>query len=124
MAQQNLDLTEDQIEQLLSAAEASLPDTSAASKPVRAKQPKSLAPAASAASATSAAQPANSSAGKDVTLRVPHPGSKEKKVCSPSRLVQFCPLLHDESKSQIRMTRRRAPVMGADPAPPMILICS
>lgn len=77
MAQAKPDLTEDQIEQLLSAAENSLPDQPAA-KTVKAKQ-QSLAPAASTAPA---AQPAVDGAGKEVTLRVPQLKVKEKKVCN------------------------------------------
>lgn len=68
------DLTEDQIDQLLSAAEKALPAAKAAVKP---KQ-QSL---ALAATAPPAAQPAVDSADKDVTLRVPQPRLKEKKVC-------------------------------------------
>lgn len=67
------DLTEDQIDQLLSAAEKALPAAKAAVKP---KQ-QSLALAATAPPA----QPAVDSADKDVTLRVPQPRLKEKKVC-------------------------------------------
>lgn len=90
MAQATPDLTEDQIEQLLSAAENALPDKPAAKAvKVKATQQKSLPPAASTAPA---AQPAVDSAGKDVTLRVPQPKLKEKKVCwlpIPSKALVF-----------------------------------
>lgn len=81
MAQATPDLTEDQIEQLLSAAEKSLPDKPAAAGAVEAKK-QSLAPVASTAPAT---QPrVVESAAKEVTLRVPQPKSIEKKVCDSS----------------------------------------
>lgn len=87
MAQATPDLTEDQIEQLLSAAENSLPDKPAA-KAIKTKQ-QSQAPAAST-STTSTAQPAFGGADKDVVLRVPQLRSKEKNVCHTPVCITQC----------------------------------
>lgn len=125
MAEVARDLTDDQIEKLLSAAEASL-----ASKPAgQAVAPKAKQQDVHALAKAGVAKPGNAKddsaavkAPEELTLRVPQLKSKDKKVrFLPSQLDI---LLHDESNSQTRMTRRRAPVLGADPAPPMIYFCS
>lgn len=107
------------IDRLLSAAEASLADkASSQAVATKSKQQSLVTPA----KAPTSAPAADSKAGKvktekkeELTLRVPQLKIKDKKVCHHS-LLWSTPLLYEEIISQTRMTRRRAPVMGADPA--------
>lgn len=115
------------IDSLLSAAEASLADqASNQTLAVESKQQSLVVPAKAPTSASAA----NGKAGKEktehkkeeLTLRVPQLRAKGKKVChffvfeSPSCMRKFYP--------KHNMTRRRAPVMGANPAPYMIFSSS
>lgn len=91
MAQVITDLTDDQIDQLLSAAEASLSDKSSTNAT---KDKQSLVPVATVPSAT---QARHGETGKEavkrpeeLTLRVPQLKSKDKKVrCPPIGTISF-----------------------------------
>lgn len=120
------DLTDDQIEQLLSAAEVSLANKPAVTAAVAGK-PKQQQNVAVMAKAPTTAEATVDKAGKDAVkpskeleLRVPKLKVNVKKVRTLFFFVTPFALLHDETKSQICMTRRRAPVLGADPAHKMI----
>lgn len=121
-----VDLSDHDIDQLLSSAELSL-----ASK--QADQAVSLNGNGNGnSSLTPATKPSPSTmlvgkAVKDVrekseTLRVPRLKSDKKvRTRAYSLSIRFS---YDEILTQLRMTRRRAPVMGADPATSMIFIIS
>lgn len=123
MAEAVSHLTDDQIEQLLSAAEHALAQ-SAPTKTALAdtKQQALVAPIAqvpsvqqSGSGTTGQSKPVVK-ATEELSLRVPQLRTKEKKVCRLRAHFFLYHLLHDENLSQIQMTQRRAPVMGADPA--------
>lgn len=112
MAEAVSHLTDDQIEQLLSAAEHSLAQ-SAPSKTALAdtEQQALVAPIAKVPSAqqsgsgTAGQRKLAAKATEELSLRVPQLRNKEKKVCRLRAHFLLCHLLHDENLSQIQMTR-------------------
>lgn len=86
MAEVNLDLTDDQIEKLLSAAEASLADKSSGKAvALKPKQQKLAVTATSTAANAGDAKDGNGvvKGSEELTLRLPQLKSKDKKVRSP-----------------------------------------
>lgn len=115
-----VDLSDHDIEQLLSSAELSLASKPADQTVAVGKESLTLAPEANTPTALVGKVGKETGGRKpELALRVPQLKSN-KKVSTHPLPIRYS---YEEILSQTRMTRRRAPVLGADPAPSMIFHC-
>lgn len=121
-----VDLSDHDIDQLLSSAELSLAgQTADQSVALKGTQQVTLGPKTTATPTALVGKAGKERKQPELALRTPQLKSKDKKVrARPSFHLLFTRFSYEEILSQTRMTRRRAPVMGADPATNMIFLCS